>query len=187
MKVIMISPLTKALKVFILIGFSLNGASARAVQAASIDPVGQVLSAEPLPFNQSSDNPALLEETSSYVTLELVVPGFEVIQQDNDNQSCQVFKVQNFTGTQKPGYPQLPEKTALVGIPWASQPSLVLLETDQVEVDGQFNLCPAVRPVFEYSNEAEIHYLGEQSSKDFKAYSQDLFFRSHPPICHPLR
>ncbi len=180
MKVIMISPLTKALMVFIMIVFSLNGAFARAVQAASMNPNGQVPSAEPQSFNQSSDNPALLEETSGYVTLELVIPGFEVVQQGNDNQSCQVFKVRNFTETQKPGYPQLPEKTSLVGIPSASQPSLVVLETDQVEVDGQFNLCPAVRPVFEYSNEAEIHYLGEQSSRDLKAYSQDLFFPQSP-------
>ncbi len=180
MKVIMISRLTKALMVFIMIGFSLNGDFSRAVRAASINPSSQVPSVEPLSFNQSSDNPALLEETSSYVTLELVIPGFEVVQQGNDNQTCQVFKVRNFTEAQKPGYPQLPEKTALVGIPWASQPSLVVLETDLVEVDGQFNLCPAVRPVFEYSNEAEIHYLGEQSSRDLKAYSQDSFFPQSP-------
>jgi len=179
MKVIMISPLTKALMVFIMIVFSLNGAFARAVQAASMNPNGQVPSAEPQSFNQSTDNPALLEETSGYVTLELVIPGFEVVQQGNDNQNCQVFKVHNFTETQKPGYPQLPEKLRWLAFPWLLSPALSCLKPTRSRLMAS-SISACRTPVFEYSNEAEIHYLGEQSSRDLKAYSQDSFFPQSP-------
>lgn len=133
--------------------------------------ISQTLSAA-----QIAENGFLTWETNAgNLTLEMVVPQFQVEQVTNEDGSCDVLHLDGYGQTEAVGWPRLPVKGAMVAIPADSEPRLVVLDTGPMEIAGKFDLCPVERPIVEFGPLGEPQYAGQEMVRDARAYALDGF------------
>ena len=119
----------------------------------------------------------LVESGQHGVVLELVTPTFR---QESDGASCDLITVSGYSETDAAGWPRLPIKGAMVGIPAEAEVTLTVLETERATVEGSFELCPVASPIFDVELSGEINYSGEEAVQDPVAYSTDQFYPAFP-------
>ena len=84
---------------------------------------------------------------------------------------CQALTIEGYGQTSEPGWPQLPVKGAMVGIPIQSTPSLTVLDRNSILLPDKFDLCPIAQPVSSIELDGQIHFNGYQHIQDPEAYS----------------
>ena len=89
----------------------------------------------------------LLKSDDSGIVVELTTPAFEVKETMIDGVLYQTLTVPGFTTTGEAGYPELPVKSVLLGIPADGEPQLRILADDRAELATAMRLAPAARGV----------------------------------------
>ena len=125
------------------------------------------------------ENPRLLESNSERVVLELTLPDYQIENKIYDNQECQLIGVDGFGETGKPGWPRLPVKGSLLGIPLDGDPVVEVLEAETSVINGRFNLCPAPSLNIEITPQGETESWEEVVKRDSQAYAIDQFMPSN--------
>ncbi len=118
-----------------------------------------------------------LEITDHSIKLQMTVapPQFEKIQGDRKN--CLEASIPGLLQSDFPDLPSLPVQGAMLGIPPDAQPTIQMLELEQINIPGKYDLCPAPRPLLPDSpnQPLEIDGLAYQRST---AYQQNAFMPS---------
>jgi uncharacterized repeat protein (TIGR01451 family) len=124
------------------------------------------------------NNLRVLEAEDRSLTLELVTPEFSIESGTAEGNACQVIHIQDYGETDIPGYPRLPMRGELIGVPEGPDLSLVIIDAQPVQIDGRFDLCPVESLIVEQDPSGEIRYLGNQAIRDQTAYSMDQYWPS---------
>ncbi len=120
----------------------------------------------------------VVESSERGVVLELLTPGFAL--QPLTEAGCRRLTVEGYGATDTSGWPELPLRGAMVGIPPQAQVSLHVLDVESVIRRVGSDLCPVARPVVEYDAEGRLQYLGEERVRDASAYARRSAFFSAP-------
>jgi hypothetical protein len=122
----------------------------------------------------------LLETDEQGLTIELVTPNFILETGTVDGQPCQLIRIEGYGYTDTPGFPELPIRGTLVGIPAKSDPALEIVEARPITLAGLYDLCPAAQPVVETDLAGQVVYRGEARQRDPQIYTQDAFVPASP-------
>ncbi len=144
-------------------------------QKAVLDPKAQVLSSEIAPID-FLDDMLTKQETEQGVVLELTLPAHTIDTHEINGGSCQTFQLEGFSNSSEPGWPQLPYKGTSIALPDNAQAVLNILDEETAVLDGNFEICPASRPVVEIMPDGEIAYSGEEAVRDQEAYLLNSFY-----------
>jgi len=126
--------------------------------------------------SQEETGVRILESNSTGIVLELITPGFELELLAEEDLSCQRLSVDEYAATDTSGWPRLPVKGTMLGVPPDVELEVTVLETDLVLVPGRFNICPVSQPDFEFDPDGGLNYFGVKMVPDEGAYSRDAFF-----------
>ena len=110
----------------------------------------------------------VVESSERGVVLELVTPDYAL--QPLAEAGCLLLSVEGYGATDRSGWPELPLRGAVVGIPPQAQVALQVLEVESVVRRVGGNLCPAARPIVEYDAQGMPQYRGEERVRDERAY-----------------
>jgi uncharacterized repeat protein (TIGR01451 family) len=138
-------------------------------------PAGRDAQAIALPEVTTSDV-RLVSADERGVVLELLTPEFQIGQSLADGNPCQLVTVAGYGATDTPGWPRLPVKGAMVGVPARAKLTLTVLESDVATAQGRYDVCPVSHPIAETDLGGEIEYGGEASSRDAQAYASDSYY-----------
>jgi len=168
---------------------SLNGIFVTVRAESTTQPENQPVSASqtikkivdtPVKRSKQNQNPKLIEETRTSVTLELTTDNYSVEENPVAGGNCQQIKVENYSGSDKSGSPNLPERGTLVGIPVNAKPSLTVLDPVSEELTGEFNLCPISSPKIIHTPDGMVEYDGEEYIRDQGVYEKNSFTPTSP-------
>jgi len=112
------------------------------------------------------------------VELELSTPAFQVVADSSDAGPCRLIRVPGFGETAAAGWPALPVRVAMVGIPPQAAPTLTVLSAEVETRRGEGDLCPAVQFVEEWDEHGQST-LVEARLRDREAYATAGFY---PPL-----
>ena len=113
----------------------------------------------------------IMDQNEQSITLELTTPQAEIEFGPSNSLGCNTLSVEGIGNTTRPGWPQVPVKGVLIGIPVESSPTLTLLESETVLLPDKIKLCPVAVPVSSVSLEGEITFEGNQLIPDPLGYS----------------
>ena len=85
---------------------------------------------------------------------------------------CQVISLEGYETSGKPGWPQIPTRGVMIGIPADSVPALNVLPSAPVLLPGRYELCPEKTPIINFQNDGEVSIEGIQSSKNIQGYTK---------------
>lgn len=141
-----------------------------------VSPLAAEAGALPAGGKSAAGQVVLLEADDQGVTLELVTPEFELAPSSAREGDCELIRLPGYAQAGQPGYPSLPVKGSLVGIPAGSEPDLEILEVEASSLPGFHAICPVSRPLVEYSLEGGAPaYRGELAAPLPEAYSVNRF------------
>ncbi|MFN2126862.1 MAG: C25 family peptidase propeptide domain-containing protein, partial [Anaerolineales bacterium] len=120
------------------------------------------------------------ETGSSYAILTFELPEFSVEDANQGGLTCQKINLDLGVDSQNPGWPMLPVKGAMIGIPQTAEPVLEIIETQVAEADGVYNICPAPEWGFEFQPGGKPGYRVNPGYRDHQAYSSDRFSTRDP-------
>jgi hypothetical protein len=120
-----------------------------------------------VPAASASQDPGihLLQEDDQGLTLELVTPEFQIQEGLAESQPCQIIQVEGYGSTDTSGYPEIPLRGTLVGVPPNSTPTLTVVDSSPAAAVGQHNLCPVGQPILEGELEGQARYGGEKLTR----------------------
>lgn len=118
----------------------------------------------------------LESEDGQGVTLNFNLGHFEIQNLLSDDGACQEILFPGSTHLETPGWPGMPVRGTLIGIPVGVEVSLRLLESKTVTLDGKYSLCSSNKPVVEYDDIGGLHYVGEQPFDDPAAVGLNEFW-----------
>ncbi|MDI6696451.1 MAG: C25 family cysteine peptidase [Anaerolineales bacterium] len=121
-----------------------------------------------------------IEENEYGLTFELVTPNYTLRDRQLPNSVCQELNVEGFAPQAIPGWPNLPTRGVLIGIPPDSQPRLTILETETVDLPEKVNLCPVPQLLTEQDESGEIQDAGEKIAPDPAVYASHSFLPADP-------
>ena len=167
-------------------GFGFNHVT-RASEASKVETFNQSKSAsqsiapEHFPgFTQTDTGISILDSDDRGLVLELITPGYNLTGSTSQSGPCQKLSVYGFGETDNPGWPQLPVKGAMIGIPPHSTPKVTILETELISVAGRLNLCPVPQLIYDLSVDGEIDFQGYQLKGEPLAYTSNSFVPARP-------
>ena len=132
----------------------------------SITPA-QIYSAEPWSFQ-------ILESDTQHLLLELSIPAFETEIVTYQGVSYQRLKVGKGWGTWgRSGQPELPQYSLPIGLPWAGEPTISILETEQ-ETLPDYHIYP--KPGLAQNGSEENLKIVELFTLDQEAYAVDAVY-----------
>jgi hypothetical protein len=120
----------------------------------------------------------LLESDEHGMVLELVTPAFQVQQSVADDGPCTRLAVDGYGETEVAGWPALPVRGAMVGIPPQAALTLTVLEADTTVVPRRYDLCPVPRVVIEGDASRSEGYGNMETVRDAAAYAADALYPS---------
>jgi hypothetical protein len=129
------------------------------------------------PLANSEENRGIQIQTmdEQHAILELTAPPFTFNSLSINGVACQVLSAPGYTSSGKPGWPELPVKGSLLGIPASAQPNLQVLEKDTITLPGRFHLCPASQPVILMDSYGRPDFQGETRSRNIQVYGSNQF------------
>lgn len=137
-----------------------GGAAARGAPAVA-EPTLRVL--------RSDASGAVLELSTPYVSLE---------ERTLAGGPCTSVTVPGYGSSDEAGWPELPVRGAMLGIPPGAEVSLTVLESERVAVPGTYDVCPVPQPVVEHDRAGRISARGLAFERDEAAYATDA---PYPP------
>ncbi len=115
------------------------------------------------------------------LVLELLTPAFHVETASTaDGQPCSRLVVDGYGMTDAAGYPELPVRGTMLGIPAQANVSLTVLEAESTLLPGRYDLCPVPTPIVDADLSGEIRYQGSQLVRDARAYAGAEFAPASP-------
>ena len=163
------------------------------VRAGSLPPTGIVASPAPARGEAASQEgggrrqapsaavgPGLNLVTSGTdgVVLDLYTPEF-ALQRDG---LCEQVVVDGYPSTDRAGWPRLPVRGAMVGVPPTGTVTLTVLALETVPLEGSHTICPVPRPIVELTPAGEARYEGMETLRDPQAYGSDALYPSTPVV-----
>ncbi len=126
-------------------------------------------------------NLRIIESGERGLVLELVTPGFELTQAQMDGGECDLLTVPGYGETAQAGWPRLPIRGAMIGIPPQAEPKVTVLAAEAELEPGRYNLCPAPQPIVETEQPTgTARYGGMAAAQDQAAYAADNFYPASP-------
>jgi uncharacterized repeat protein (TIGR01451 family) len=116
----------------------------------------------------------LLRTDETGIVLELHTPGFQ--DESLDDVGCERLSVDGYATTDEAGWPQVPVRGAMVGVPTGAEVSLTVLESEGATLPGRYDLCPAPQPVLRRSPSGDVYFGGETVEYDEDAYASPEFY-----------
>lgn len=115
----------------------------------------------------------LLRSDETGLVLELQTPEYRLTPQTGASGVCDRLTVPDYALTDRVGWPQLPVRGVMVGVPPDADLSLIVLASETVSLPGRYDLCPVPRPVIEQQLSGELRYAGQVLERDSAAYAAD--------------
>jgi hypothetical protein len=106
------------------------------------------------------------------LVIEFSLPGYAIKSQGAGTEACELLEVDGYDNAGQPGWPRLPTRTAIVGIPPVGTPELTLLEAERTSLAGQHHLCPGEKPILEPSLNGMTRMRGIEAIPDPEAYGK---------------
>ena len=136
-----------------------------------------VLAGDEVPNTNPTSPPVrVIESGSDSILIELLTPEYRVSQNVSEGAACLTLDVEGFGLTNQSGWPDLPVRGAMLGIPYHASPTITILETETSIAEEHYNLCPAAQPIFEVDTIGHIQYFGEELVKNQEAYQRDAVY-----------
>jgi uncharacterized repeat protein (TIGR01451 family) len=117
----------------------------------------------------------ILNSDTTGITLELYTPDFQVEPLVTEDITCDQLGVTDYATNDQAGWPALPVRGAMLGIPPDADVTLTVLSTDAEILPGRYELCPVPTPIVETGLTGEINFAGYQSLRDAQAYATNVF------------
>ena len=158
------------LLIFIEQAAKLEGTALLLTQAAR---AGQYESLPPSGIDQGI---YVLESNEGSLILEYSIPEYQVITKTVNGERCQLLEVEGLGATDQVGWPQIPIKGFLIGIPSGEPPTIEVLQGEAVVAPETYNLCPVGKPKIADILNEELRYTGMEYVQDPDGYLIDRFF-----------
>lgn len=113
---------------------------------------------------------------SRSIELLLQTPPFEITTERSDAGPCQLLRVDGYGETATPGWPSLPVRGTMVGIPAQAELSLTILESRAETAADRYDLCPVPQLVDEWDISAQVARVNEVRIRNAQAYATDAFY-----------
>lgn len=127
--------------------------------------------------------PTLIESDDQHIVLEWTAPPYQVSAAEIEGQAFQRLSIPSCPPAGRPGDPELPVCTALLGIPPDVPFSLRILEVESLSLPGKWLLPPLPEPAIEekvpWTGPESIRVVGERYSPG-PAYRSDAPFPPQP-------
>ncbi len=117
----------------------------------------------------------ILESNEQNLILEYSIPGYQIQTVTFNGEQCQLLEVEGFGATDQVGWPQVPIKGFLIGIPSGEPPTIEILQTEVVVAPETYNLCPVPKPRIADTLNGELRYPGMEYVKDPDGYQANDF------------
>ncbi len=117
----------------------------------------------------------VLESNEQSLILEYTTPGYQVQTKSVNGGDCQLLIVEGFGATDQVGWPQIPIKGFLIGIPSGEPPIIEVLQEGAVIAPETYNLCPVGKPRIADTLNEELRYPGMEYVQDPDGYLIDRF------------
>src|SRR5438552_449022 len=124
----------------------------------------------------------VFESNADHIVVDLVVNSFALDQRSGMNTSFAAVTINGFGRMDVPGQPQLPVKTALLGIPQDAQVSLHILSDDSTRKTIAAPIVPAPRGTVQRSLDPNALpvWSGEAVQADQSVYGSNKLFPDTP-------
>ncbi|MFC2043559.1 C25 family peptidase propeptide domain-containing protein, partial [Chloroflexota bacterium] len=155
--------------ILITLVLAISGAALLLTQAAR---AGQHESPPPSGIDQGLK---VLESHEQSLNLEYTTPEYQVITKIVNGEQCQLLEVEGFGSSDQIGWPQVPIKGFLIGIPSGEPPTIEVLPEEAVIAPETYNLCPVGKPKIADTLNEELRYPGMEYVQDPDGYSIDRF------------
>ncbi len=126
------------------------------------------------------DGLRVIRSDDTGILLELAAPEFKLEPSHRPEQTCQTLHANGYAETDIAGWPNLPVRGLMLGIPPGAAPGLTVLDAEIASIPGHFNLCPQSQPIHETGQDGQIYYQGNILQPDARAYATDKFYPSAP-------
>jgi len=143
-----------------------SGAAAASPRAAALTP----------PLQAAEPGLHVLAADATGITLELLTPSFETRAGNADGQTCHRLTVPGYAQSDLAGWPSLPVRGAMVGIPAQAAPTLTVLETEASALPPGAPICPVPTPIVESDPAGRVRYGGERSVRDPRAVATNALY-----------
>ncbi len=137
-------------------------------------------------FPRAGDAPTgltLIESDGRHIILEWTAPPYQVSVVEVEGQTFQRLSIPPCPPAGRPGEPELPSCTAILGIPPDASLSLRLLEAESLSLPGKWLLLPLPEPAVEekvpWTGPESVRMVGERYPLG-PAYQNDAPFPSQP-------
>ena len=137
--------------------------------------------ADRLTDESAADDLSLVSTNEQSIVLEFSPPEYQLKEETAENQECQSVEIEGYAETDQPGWPRLPVKGAMLGIPPSAAPAVTILSAEFVDISGAFDLCPVKSPILEH-NLDQVNFTDWEVQRDQQAYAQDQFFPEKPAV-----
>ena len=131
------------------------------------------------PLQAKGDGPRVVSTGDNELVFELTVPAPEVADVALEGQTFQILSLPDFTLSDQPGHPQLPQTGVMVGIPAEGNISVRVVASEVEKLPGSYRIAPAPDQVAHYDEQTgQIDpEAGLQSrfAYDDSVYNQDAF------------
>ena len=117
----------------------------------------------------------VLESNEQSLILEFTTPGYQIQTVALNGEGCQLLEVEGFGATNQVGWPQVPIKGFLIGIPSGEPPTIEILQAEAVIAPETYNICPVGKPRIVDTLNGELRYPGMEYIQDPDGYQANLF------------
>ena len=157
------------LLILIALVLAISGTALLLTQAAR---AGQHESQPPSGIDQGIN---VLESNEQSLILDYTTPEYQVITKTVNGEECQLLEVEGLGSSDQIGWPQVPIKGFLIGIPSGEPPTIEVLQSDAVIAPETYNLCPVGKPKIADTLNEELRYPGMEYVQDPDGYLVDRF------------
>lgn len=113
----------------------------------------------------------IISSDETGIVLELYTPDFQVELLVTEDIACDRLGAADYASNDQAGWPQLPVRGAMLGIPTDADVSLRVLSTEAEILSERYNLCPVASPIVETDLSGEVRFEGYQLVRDTQVYA----------------
>ena len=150
------------LLILIALVLAISGAALFLTQAAQ---AGQHESQPPPGIDQGLK---VLESDDQSLILDYTTPEYQVITKIVNGEGCQLLEVEGFGSSDQIGWPQIPIKGFLIGIPSGEPPTIEILQAEAIIAPETYNLCPVGKPRIADTLNEELRSRGKNDRSNIR-------------------